>query len=90
MPRRRRSDPLPRYSFVFVETKGNDATGHRAHSSSVRGHAAYWGGPGKLRSDHAKSTFTQHDDTGAIGPNADKGGGSAAQQPSTEKYLIPI
>jgi hypothetical protein len=88
MPRRRDREPPPKYSFVIVEPKGNDVSWLKVHSGSVRSHAAYWGGPGKVQHEDEKNSIKQYDDTVAIVPDADKGGGAAARKPLSKMYRI--
>ena len=88
MPRHRNREPVPKYSFVNVEPKGNDVNWLKVHSGSVRRHAAYWGGPGKFLCEDEKNSIKRHDNTVAIVSDTDKGRGAAAHQPSSKKYRI--
>jgi hypothetical protein len=84
MPRRRNREPQPKYSFINVEPKGTSVSCHKSQSSTVRRHAAYWGGPAKLPSEDEKNSF----DTVAIVSDADEGEAAAARQPSSKWYRI--
>jgi hypothetical protein len=88
MPRRQIKEPLPKYSFVTVEPKGNDVSWLKVYSGSMRSHAAYWGGSAKFQAEDEKDSTEEHDDT-AIS-DADKDEGAAARKLSNKQYYMRL
>jgi hypothetical protein len=90
MPRRKNTEALPKYSFVAVESNGNDVSWIKLHSGSARRHAAYWGGPSKFQGEDEKNRIKQHEDTIAIVSDADEIESAAVCHPLNKKYVIRI
>jgi hypothetical protein len=72
MPSRRRTKPLPSFSFVTLECKAKEISWFKVHSRAARSHAAYWGGSAKNHRPGQKQIPRQQDSTTAFVSDSDK------------------
>jgi hypothetical protein len=90
MPRRQILKPLPKYSFINVDPKGDDISWLKVHSGSVRRHAAYWGGAGRYQNEDEKKSVEEHDDTVVTVSEVENDEMTAAPQSSSQECVIRI